>query len=108
MKKISVLFFLALIFLSITDVSAQWDTIINVVTGIVCGIYDVFWAIAGGIASLIFVIAGVKWVASENDPGSRKAAKDAMVHALVGLIIVGVAYLVVGAVGLGSCGAGAI
>ena len=108
MKKISVLFFLALIFLSITDVSAQFEDIVTAVDSIVCGVYDVFLGVAGAIASLIFVIAGVKWVASENDPGSRKAAKDAMVHALVGLIIVGVAYLIInaaaGALGLtGSC-----
>ena len=71
-------------------VSAQAFTaaVISKVSNVVCGFTDIFKAIATGVAAVVMTIAGIKWVASENDPGARKGAKDAMVHAIVGLIIV--------------------
>jgi hypothetical protein len=84
-----ILALLALAF-SITLVSAEdWkQMIINKVTGIICSFFRTFYYIAGAIASLVIVIAGVKWAASENDPGARKQAKDAIIHAIIGLILV--------------------
>lgn len=94
------------VLLNVVEVSADtWDDIIGTVTTVICGIYRVFYYIAGAIASVIFVIAGIKWIASENDPGTRKAAKDTMVHALVGLIIVLISVSVIEAVTttIGTC-----
>jgi len=71
------------------------DKIKEVVSKVVCDIFNAFVAIVTGVAVLVFVLAGVKWTASENDPGARKAAKDAMIHAIVGMIIVVVSYTVV-------------
>jgi hypothetical protein len=55
---------------------------------VLCDVYRAFRAIVTGVAAVVFVLAGVKWTASENDPGARKAAKDAMIHAIVGMLII--------------------
>jgi hypothetical protein len=54
---------------------------------VLCGFYSAIKNIATGIAAVVMVIAAVKWTASENDPGARKAAKDAMIHAIIGLML---------------------
>jgi len=80
------------------------------VSSVVCAFYSAFKSIATGIAALVMVIAGVKWVASENDPGARKAAKDAMIHAVVGLIIITLIGSIIGMfsdLGTPLCGGGA-
>jgi len=84
------------------------ENISRKVSNVVCAFYTAFKSIATGIAALVMVIAGVKWVASENDPGARKAAKDAMIHAVVGLIIITLIGSIIGMFGdLGDlCGIG--
>ncbi|MFH1126303.1 MAG: TrbC/VirB2 family protein [Candidatus Altiarchaeota archaeon] len=76
------------------------------VSSVLCGFYNAFKSIATGIAALVMVLAGVKWVASENDPGARKAAKDAMIHAVVGLMIITLIGTVINMAGAGTpmCG----
>lgn len=65
------------------------NTIYNAVWPIICThIFDLIAGIATAVASLVTVLAGIKWVASENDPGARKQAKDVFVHAMVGLILI--------------------
>jgi uncharacterized membrane protein YadS len=41
----------------------------------------------GPLAVLVFVIAGVQWIASRDDPGKRKAARDAMIAIIIGVLI---------------------
>jgi ABC-type phosphate transport system permease subunit len=72
------------------------DTIVSTIGTIICSFYTIFMYIAVGIAALVMVLAGIKWIASENDPGARKAAKDAILHAIVGLIIIMIISAVLG------------
>lgn len=58
------------------------------ITSIVCGIYSGIVNIVGALAAAVFMISGVKWVASRDDAGARNSARSSMVHAIVGLIIV--------------------
>jgi len=51
--------------------------------------------IAGAVATLIIVMNGIRWIGSSDDPGARKKAKEGIVHAVVGLIIVLVAVEIV-------------
>lgn len=83
-----------------TSASAQGmvQAIVSPVSSVVCMIYRVIVRVAGAIAGLVFVIAGVKWVASQDDPGERKQAKDTMKNAIIGLIIIMVANNVIQAV----------
>lgn len=65
--------------------------IVNPISSIVCMFRQALIDIVGALASIIFVKAGLTWIWSQDDPGKRKAAKDSMVHAVVGLVIVGIA-----------------
>jgi len=67
----------------------------NTLSTILCVIVQVLVYIAGGIAIIIIVLNGIKWTASSDDPGARKKAKEGIVHAIVGLIIVLIAITVV-------------
>jgi hypothetical protein len=99
MMKVAICLLVFLVFMVLFSsvVSADFaGDITPKVASVVCSFYTAFKSIATGIAALVMVIAGVKWVASENDPGARKAAKDAMIHAIVGLIIIGVIGSIIG------------
>jgi hypothetical protein len=62
---------------------------------LICRIVTLFLFVAGGIAALVIVIAGIRWVGSGEDPGARTAAKSSIISAIVGLIIIVLAvYLV--------------
>ncbi|MBM3309526.1 MAG: hypothetical protein FJY77_04660 [Candidatus Altiarchaeales archaeon] len=93
---------LFLVFLFLCNLVAVADGAIDipasvkkVVRPVLCDIYGGFRDIATGVAAVVMVIAGVKWTASENDPGARKAAKDAMIHAIVGLLLLNVIDVVI-------------
>ena len=106
MKKIYRVINTAVIILIISSGFASGglaDAIVGPLTSVICDLYDVVLYVSGMIAALVFVMSGVKWVASMDDPGSRKAAKDTMIHAIVGLIIVVIAKELVNAV-IGSTG----
>lgn len=83
-----------------SDVRAQLGpgVISTPIRTIVCMLKDALVNIAGTLAALVFIIAAIKWIWSMDDPGKRKAAKDTMVHALIGLFIVAIADTIVSAI----------
>jgi len=62
---------------------------------ILCGIYYTFIMIAGALAAVMIVYAGIKWIGSSDDPGARKSAKETIIHAVVALVIIVVAARIV-------------
>ena len=56
--------------------------------GLFFGISRIIAIIAGVAAVIIIVIAGLRFVTSGGDPQKTKAAKDAIVAALIGLVII--------------------
>jgi hypothetical protein len=68
------------------------EKLLNVITEL----KTAFGTSSAAAASFVMVLAAVKWIASDNDSGARKKAKDAMIHALVGLIIVSMATEIAG------------
>ena len=65
-------------------------TIGNPIRDIICNLFCVFVDVAGALAALVFVAAAVTWVASRDDPAKRKQAKVIMMHAILGLVLVGI------------------
>jgi hypothetical protein len=65
--------------------------------------------IAAALAALVFVLAGANWIYSQDDAGKRKAARDTMVHCIIGLIIIVLANTVVKSLSskFENCGTGA-
>jgi len=82
---------IALILMSLAISASLVQDIVSPMTETICKIFSVMREIAGGLAALVITIAGFKWVGSAEDPGVRKQAKDTIVHALIGLLIISVA-----------------
>ena len=70
------------------------ETIIDVVGGIGRVV-----AIFGGVLSAVFVAyAGIQWMTATGDPQKMSQARMSLIGAVVGLIIVGVAFLIPGVI----------
>ena len=46
------------------------------------------YMVAGIVAVIIIVLGGIRYTSSNGDPGSVKAAKDTVMYAVVGLVVV--------------------
>ena len=71
---------------------------ISATTQICTILWNIQWllyAIAAGIAIVVITLQGIKWAGSAEDPGARKQAKQGIIHAVVGLIIVLLAVTIV-------------
>lgn len=53
------------------------------------------YMIAAAIGVVVIVLQGIKWAGSAEDPGARKQAKQGIIHAVIGLIIVLLAIWIV-------------
>lgn len=97
--KIKKIAYMVGILLIIHTVSAGLaENIYTPITSIICEIFSAVISITGALAAAVFMIAGIKWVASRDDAGARNAARTTMIHAIVGLIIVLLAKTVVGGI----------
>jgi len=72
---------------------AQGTTVIKLVpvdekiTEVACLLYKAFVDVAGALASLVFLIAAVKWVTSRDDAKVRVRQRETMTHAVIGLLL---------------------
>jgi hypothetical protein len=62
---------------------------------VLCKLASLIFFTAGAIASLVIIMAGLRWVTSSDDPGARQAAKTTIISAFVGLIIIMIAVYIV-------------
>ncbi|MEA3255164.1 MAG: hypothetical protein U9Q22_04970 [Candidatus Altiarchaeota archaeon] len=99
-KKLKIMFILGVLLLTNLGMvfgspAGDADIVKLKLACLICRILTLFLFVAGAIAALVIVIAGIRWVGSGEDPGARTAAKSSVVSALVGLIIIVLAvYLV--------------
>ena len=90
---------------SAASVSSGMLSARNAICNILYNIRDLLFYIAAGVAVVVITLQGIKWAGSADDPGARKQAKQGIVHAVVGLIIVMIAVWIVVLVFTGSqCG----
>jgi len=90
-KKLLILGFLVM---AIETVAAQ-TTVISLITHLICRLITVLWGISAAVATIVIVVAGIKWIGSSEDASARAQAKATIVHAVIGLIIVIVALSLV-------------
>jgi len=93
---------LAIILASVKPAHAQFDyqAVMTPVQSIICGIYSVFVFLAATLAGVVFIAAAVQWVASRDDPAKRKQAQSIMIHAIIGLMLVGIANTLIMEIGV--------
>ena len=76
-----------------------------VLATLICRVFQLVFYIAGAIAALVIVVAGIKWIGSGDDPSARGQAKSTVVHAVIGLVIVLIAVFLVSWIVAGVTGA---
>lgn len=63
--------------------------------GTITKVLDIVFSFSGGIAVLIIVVAGFRYILAHGDPNATAQAKMAIIYALVGLVVVMTAYSIV-------------
>lgn len=58
-------------------------------------VLNIVFAMAASIAVLMVVIGGFRYIVAQGDPSSTASAKNSIIYALVGLLVVMVAYSIV-------------
>jgi hypothetical protein len=71
----------------IQDVSDIWVIVANVIR--------IIMAASGGLAVIFIIVAGIMYTIAAGDPGRLKQAKEILVQAITGLVIVSVSYAVI-------------
>lgn len=93
--------FLAVLLLSSVMASGQTNYLEeaqNKICDVLQQLYELLVYIAGGLGALVIVAQGVSWVASADDAKARKSAKTAVIHVIIGLIIVSISLMLVAVV----------
>ncbi|MFH1835019.1 MAG: TrbC/VirB2 family protein [Methanobacteriota archaeon] len=76
----------------------------NVLRDFLCTINSAVRSIVGAVGVLILIVAGLKWIWAQDDPGERKQAKYLIENVLLGVIVVAVASgLVLAVLGISVC-----
>ena len=111
MGKMSILLLTVILLFALVGQGAAWTTrseakkAATAICKILFNLQFLLTSIAGGLGIVVITLQGIKWIGSAEDPGARKQAKQGIIHAVVGLIIVILAVFIVGLVfTAGTCG----
>jgi hypothetical protein len=91
MRKIAVFGLLALLLVgtaSATLVATGMVSARSALCAILFNIRLLLSFIAAAVAAVVITLQGIKWAGSAEDPGARKQAKQGIIHAVIGLVIV--------------------
>jgi disulfide bond formation protein DsbB len=101
-KKAGAMLLAVVVFINVLSIAAfassgavTTDSIGGKISCVLCKLASLVYITAGAIASLVIIMAGLRWVTSADDPGARNAAKTTIISAFVGLIIIILAVFIV-------------
>src|SRR3712207_1294203 len=77
------------------DATAQGEEAATNVSELLRRIINIFSIIVGVIAVIMIIIGGLKYITSGGDSGNVSSAKNTIIYALVGLVIVALAQFIV-------------
>lgn len=66
----------------------------SIVASILSGVYQ----ISAIVAVLTLVIAGIRYITSDGDPSRAQSARKGIIYSLIGLVIIGSAFIITGVV----------
>ena len=78
-----------------TNCTAATDTGTQKIQDIVTLIVNIFSVIVGIVAVIMIVVGGFKYITSGGDSGNITSAKNTIVYAIIGLVIVALAQFIV-------------
>ena len=68
---------------------------VNDVIVIIANVIRILEAFAAGLAIIAIIVSGIYYVASAGDPGRIKTAKTILTQAIIGLVLIILAYAIV-------------
>jgi len=80
-------FFAALDLSGIQETTADTDRLQAIVNALL--------AVMGAIAALIIVVAGMRFIFSQGEPSTTVAARNAIIYASIGLVVIIAAFAIV-------------
>lgn len=63
--------------------------------GRITTVYELIFGILGGIALIIIIIAGIKFITSQGDPQATAKARNTIIYAAIGLAVSVAAFSIV-------------
>lgn len=70
---------------------SQGDTVL----GIIPRVINIFSIVVGVIAVIMIIIGGLKYITSSGDSGNVTSAKNTILYAVIGLVVVALAQIIV-------------
>lgn len=68
---------------------------------VIANVTQILIAVSGGLAVIFLLIASIYYITSTGDPGRTKKARDMIQSTIIGLIIIVMAYAVIGLIAAG-------
>jgi hypothetical protein len=96
MKKFLLIFALALVLVVPFVVSAQTTVVVDTLCNILQIAKTVVAAVGFGIAVILLIVAGIKYMTSGGDAEKAGVAKGAIINAIIGIVIVVAAVFIIG------------
>jgi cytochrome bd-type quinol oxidase subunit 2 len=67
----------------------------NEIQSIVTGIVNIFSIVVGIVAVIMIIVGGFKYITSGGDSGNITSAKNTIIYAIIGLVVVALAQFIV-------------
>lgn len=64
----------------------------NIIVNVLNGVYQ----IAAMVSVMIIVLSGIRYIIADGDPAKINAARKGIIYSLVGLVIIGSAFIITG------------
>ncbi len=75
--------------------SCNGEEAVSSVNGIVTTVINIFSVVVGIIAVIFIIIGGIKYITSGGDSNNVQSAKNTILYAIVGLVVVALAQILV-------------
>jgi type IV secretory pathway VirB2 component (pilin) len=90
-SKVLLVFLILLASLAQSTSPPDWQNfdseVVPTFQAVLCIIYIVMWKIAGPIAVLVLVWAGLKWVYAKDNASEREGAKEMVINTIMALML---------------------
>jgi len=77
------------------DVSAAGDEGTEKVNGLITTVINIFSLVVGVVAVIMIIVGGLKYITSGGDSGNVTGAKNTILYAVIGLVVVALAQFIV-------------
>lgn len=58
-------------------------------------VLQIVFGVAGAVAVIVLLLASIKYIISRGDPGEVAKAKNAIIYAVIGIVVVAAAFTIV-------------